>query len=73
MKTPTKPTGIQTFEALEAFKHFDQLDWPENIRVFSGNLDDNLQVLADVDFQHLLQAGHGLFSGEIAEVINKPL
>jgi hypothetical protein len=29
--------------------------------------------LADIDFQHFLQAGHGLLGGEIAEIVHKPL
>ena len=53
---------IETLKCLEALKHLDQLDWAQNVRVLGGDLDDNLQVLADVHSQHFLQAGHRLFS-----------
>ncbi len=62
-----------TFEALETLEHLDELDRSKDIRVLGRNLDDNLQVLADVDFEHFLHAGHRLLSGKIAEVVHKPL
>lgn len=43
-----------TFEALERLKHLDELDWAEDVRVLGGDLDHDLQVLTDVDAQHLL-------------------
>lgn len=49
---------IRTFETLEAFKHLDEFDRPEDIRVLGRNLNDDLQVLADIDLEHLLQASH---------------
>jgi hypothetical protein len=64
---------VETLECLETLKHLDQLDWAQNIRVLGGDLDDNLQVLADVNSQHFLQTGHRLFSCQPAEIVYKPL
>ena len=48
----------RTLEALEGLEHFDQLDRTEDIRVLRRDLNDNLEVLADVDAQHLVQRSH---------------
>ena len=62
-----------TFESLERFKHLDQFHRAQYVRVFGGNLDDNLEVLTNIDAKHLLHTGHRLFSCELAEVIDEPL
>ena len=61
---------VLTFEALEGLEHLDELDGPKDIGVFRGNLDYNLQILADVDTEHLLQAGESLLGSEPTEVLH---
>jgi hypothetical protein len=62
-----------TFESLEGFKHLIQFHRAQCVRVFGGNLNDDLEILANIDAKHLLHAGHRLFSCESAKVIDKPL
>lgn len=64
---------LLTLETLEGLKHLNELDGAENIRVLGGNLDDDLQVLADVDTEHFLHTSERLLSGELAEVVHEPL
>ena len=63
----------RTLEALEGLKHLDQLHRTEDIRVFRGDLDDDLQVLSNVDTEHLVHAAHGLLCRQTAEVVDQPL
>ena len=44
----------RTLEALEGLEHLDKLDGTEDVRVLSGDLDNDLQVLADVDAKHFV-------------------
>ena len=64
---------ILTFEALERLKHLDEFDRAQDIRVLRSDLNNDLQVLADVDAEHLLHASEGLFCSKLAEVIDEPL
>ena len=63
----------RTFETLETFEHLDEFDGSKDVRVLGRNLNDDLQVLPDIDFQHFLHAGHGLLGGEVTEVVHEPL
>ena len=64
---------VQPLKGLEALKHLDELDGAQDIRVLRGDLDDDLQVLADVNMQHLLETRHRLLGGETTEVVDEPL
>ena len=64
---------IKAFEGLEGLKHLDEPDWTDEFRVLGGCLDDDLQVLADVDAQHLFEALEGVLDGKLAEVVDEPL
>ena len=63
----------RTLEALEGLEHLDQLDWAKNVGVLRGDLNHCLQILADVDTEHLVEASHRLFSREPTEVVDEPL
>lgn len=64
---------IQTLKTLVALKQFNESDRTENVRVLGRNLDDNLEILTDVNTQHLVEAGHGLVCSKPAEVVGEPL
>ena len=51
-----------TLETLEGLKHLNKLDRTQDIRVLRGNLDNDLKILADVNTEHFIQAGHRLLS-----------
>lgn len=72
-KKGTIASNMHTLKSLERFEHLDELDGPQDIGVFRRDLDDNLQILTNVDPEHLLQAGHRLFSSKTTEVVNQPL
>lgn len=46
--------------------------WLQLLRVFGGNLNNNLQVLAEIGGKHLLQAFKGLINREAAKVVDSP-
>lgn len=62
-----------TLEGFVRLEHFDQLDGSQDIRVFSSDLDDDLEVLTDIDPEHFLQTRHRLFCRETAKVADQPL
>ena len=64
---------IETLVRLERLEHLDQLDGTEDIRVLRRDLNDDLEVLTDVDPEHLLHASKRLLSREAAEVVHEPL
>lgn len=64
---------VETLEGLEALEHLDELDGSQNVRVLGSNLDDHLEVLADVDAQHFLKAGNRLLGGQATKVVDNPL
>jgi len=64
---------IQALEAFVALKQFNEFDRAKNVRVLGGDLDDNLEILTNVNTQHLVEASHGLVCCEPAEVVGKPL
>jgi hypothetical protein len=43
------------------------------LRIFSGDLDNNLEVLSNVDLEHFPQTIEGLLYRQIAKVRNNPL
>jgi hypothetical protein len=45
-----------TFKCLEIFKHLDELHRTQDVRVLGSDLDYNLQLLPDVNAQHILHA-----------------
>ncbi len=47
---------VQALEALEILEHLNKLNGTEDVGVLRRDLNDNLQVLADVDTKHLLHA-----------------
>ena len=62
-----------TLEALVRLEHFNKLDRSKNVGILRRDLNNDLEVLADVYSEHLLQAGHRLFRGETTEVSHQPL
>jgi len=42
------------------------------LRVFSGNLNDNLKILTEVGSKHFLQALKSLLNGKTTKVFNNP-
>ena len=62
-----------TFEALERFEHFNQLNGAKDIRIFSCNLDHHLEIFANVDTKHVIHTRERLFSSQFAEVVHEPL
>ena len=44
----------RTLEALEGLERLDKLDGTEAVKILSGDLNNDLQVLADVDAKHLV-------------------
>ncbi|KAI3480029.1 hypothetical protein L1887_57805 [Cichorium endivia] len=64
---------VEALERLEGLEHLDELDGAEEVRVLCGDLDDHLEVLADVDLEHLAQALERLFHGELAKVGDEPV
>ena len=63
----------RTLEALKGLEHLDKLDGTEDVRVLSGDLNNDLQVLADVDAKHFVQTSHRLLRRETAKVVDQPL
>jgi len=64
---------IQALEAFVALKQFNEFDRAKNVGILGGDLDDNLEILTNVNTQHLVEASHGLVCSEPAEVVGKPL
>jgi hypothetical protein len=53
-------------------EQLDELDRSKEVRVFSGNLNDNLEVLTHVGPEHLLEARNRLLDGKTAKVVYEP-
>lgn len=64
---------IESLEGSVGLEELDKLEGSEEVRVFGRDLDHDLEVLADVDGEHLLQAGERLLDGEAAEVADEPV
>lgn len=62
-----------TLESLERLEHLEQLHRTKYIGVLGRDLDNNLEVLANVDAKHLLHTSHGLLGSKAAKVADKPL
>jgi hypothetical protein len=63
---------VQPLEALELLKEFDETRWAEKVRVFGGDLDDDLKVLTEIGVQHLTKTDQTLFNAETAKEGDKP-
>lgn len=63
----------QTFSTLEGLEDFDDLDRTKDIRVLRSDLNHDGKILADVDFEHLLDTFQRLFGGQLAEIVDEPL
>lgn len=63
----------RTFEGLEALKHLDDAMSADQVRVLCRRLHNNLQVLPDVDLEHLLEAFERLVDGKATKVVDQEL
>jgi len=64
---------VESLEGPVSLEELDELERSEEIRVLGSDLDDDLEVLSDVDGEHLLEAGEGLLDGESTEVTDEPV
>ena len=62
-----------TLKTLERLEHFNEFHGSENVGILRCNLHHDLQVLSDIDTEHLVQTSHGLLGCQPAEVIHQPL
>lgn len=62
-----------TFGSLELFEHLDEADGADQVRVLGRGLDDDLQVLPNVDLEHLVEALERLLDREGAKVLDEPV
>ena len=64
---------VESLERSVSLEELDELERSEEIRVLGSDLDDDLEVLSDVDGEHLLEASEGLLDGESTEVTDEPV
>jgi hypothetical protein len=64
---------VKTLSGTVLLKKVNNLGRTEQIRVLLGDVDDSLQVLADVDLEHLVEALKRELDSETAEVVQKEL
>jgi len=66
----TTKVEVQTFSRTVLLEESDDTSWAEKVAVLLGNVDDCLQILANVDFQHLVHAFHGQINSEASKVVD---
>ena len=64
---------VQTLCSAVLLEKIDDPGWSKEIRVLLGDVDHSLQVLADVDLEHLVEALHSKIDCEAAKVIRQKL
>jgi hypothetical protein len=63
----------QTLKTLVGLEEVNQPRRAQLLGVFGSNLNDNLQILANVVGKHLLEAFNGLINRKSAEEVHNPL
>src|SRR5699024_5816997 len=63
---------IKTLRCLEFFKQLNKVQWTNQIRVFGGDLDNNLQILTNIHTEHFVKRFECLFNSKLAKVIDEP-
>lgn len=64
---------VQTFCSAVFLEEVDDSGRPEEIRVLLCDVNHSLQILADVDLEHLVETLHGEVNGKAAKVIGQKL
>ena len=59
--------------AFETFKKLDEFIVAELLVIFRRDLNDDLQILADIRGEHGAQTFDRVFDGKVSEILNKPV